>query len=181
MKRPDTIPEEYWLSMPDWIKAEVSFIDETFGMVLPTGSRYFCPADVDVNADWDIYFVSIGDTSPAMDLLERKFYHTTEKGRYRPDSPAISLYYSQINVRGQSEKFNVAVIFDAALAEATRAATQFCLDVGGPPEKAKRAKLFKEVCNESLGITMGGVYAPHEAQRPSRPAPVLRRHFRGEK
>lgn len=167
--RPETIPEPYWNSMPEWIQAEVVRLEERYGLILPTGSRYICPDCVTCDADYDVYFVSPQNTMPGGELLGAR-YSTVSGGRYNADDPGISLYRGEIDAVGHPTVLNVGIFFDPRYAQATKEATEFCLDLH-VTDKEKRKRIFRRFMDAATGGRAIG-YDMADPDMPGKMAPL---------
>lgn len=139
MKRPATIPENFWDSLGPERQAEVSRIEETLGTLYASGSRLICPASVHAESDWDVY----GLDESADCILDLKYdgYTTLENRDPQYGDKAFSLRKGDLNV---------ILFLDRDQFEMFHEATCFCAALGGPSTRDGRIEIFKRFRNEGF-------------------------------
>jgi hypothetical protein len=145
MERPVTIPDIFWDAASDSERSWLHRLSETFGILLPSGSRFICPGKHAADADLDVF--AVGTSKHAHDLLSNGWQSPDHPGA-TPEAAAgraskadrsISLYYGNLNL---------ILFFDdkraVRFAEATRFARDLRLE-----SRDQRVKVFQAICREN--------------------------------
>lgn len=139
---PLTIPPHFWSTLPAGYRDELAAIDDDGTLVLPTGSRLFCPDDARDDSDWDVFLLATTATQQFM--LRRNWKIDTvsafPSGNPRYPSRSISMRLSTIR---RPRSLNAVLFFSREAYRNFAAATEFCLSVGGPPDRDKRVAIFR--------------------------------------
>lgn len=132
--RPVTIPEAFWEELDSGCQAELAKFESDGLLVLPTGSRFICPEHATPQSDYDVYLIA--DENYAADLLFR--------GWHGPGGEHPGGEYQLNSMSMRFGKLNAIVFFNSAMASRFKDATDFCLSIGGPPDRPTRIKVFKK-------------------------------------
>jgi hypothetical protein len=119
-------------SMPLEMQADVASVQALGLVLLPTGSRAICPGSAREDSDWDLYSFWSHD-SDLIDRLERIGFEYETKNYGGQDSICFSKGLLSIVLFYTNHKF-----------ELFHRATEFCIGMGGPTDRAVRVRVFQE-------------------------------------
>jgi hypothetical protein len=144
-ERPVTIPDYFWDAATDVERCWLHRLSETFGILLPSGSRFICPGKHAPDADFDVF--ALGSSRDAHELLGNG-WECPDYGGQKPEDAAGRASKADRSISLYHENINLILFFDQSKVSLFAQATSFSRQLG-VESRDQRVKVFKAICREN--------------------------------